>query len=320
MPVGRVREKVLYGIGRRRGKLHRYTKVRWIVAITATVAVSLLPLLGIFRFDFWSGRHTVLGDEVTVTEAAKAFAWPFLAVNIVIIIASRTIGRYLCGFVCPYGALTRLREWFRFRSKEPLPRLVGEVLMFGACVLLSAVVFTFWLRWEVFLEGSTLARSLSLAFLFSMIGGLYFLVRFLGIGFCRGWCPSGVYFALLGPDTLNGVEFAHEENCTECGACEKVCPVDLQPRDMSGGAHRGGIGFYVDGMSNFSNCLRCGDCINACEGMTDRYQKSTPLRMGWLPEGARDSRETTVETPSAEPREPTALAARETPEEGEHVA
>jgi len=299
MPVGKIREKVLYGIGRKRGKLHRYTRIRWVVAITATLAVSLLPVLGIFRFDLWSGRHTVLGEVVSLPEAAKAFAWPFLAVNILIILASRTIGRYLCGFVCPYGAMTRLREWVRFRSKEPLPRLLGELTMFVISALLGAVVFTFWVRWEVLLEGSTLARSLSLAFLFSMIGGLYFLVRFLGIGFCRGWCPSGVYFAVLGPDTVNGVEFAHEENCTECGACEKVCPVDLSPRDMSGGAHRGGIGLYSHGLSNFANCLRCGDCINACEGMTDRHEQETPLRMGWLPEGARDSKESRQESEPA---------------------
>lgn len=291
MPVGTVRDKVLYGIGKHRKKLHRYTKVRWIVAITATVAVALLPILGILRFDLWSGRHMLLGEEVDLPTAAKAFAYPFLGVNIAIIVASRTVGRYLCGYACPYGAMSRLREFIRYHSKEPLPRLLGELLMFGISLLLASIVFTFWVHWGVFLEGSTLARGLSLGFLLGMTGGLYLLVRQLGIGFCRGWCPSGVYFALLGPDTFNGIEFAHEENCTECGACEQVCPVDLKPRDMSGGKHREGIGFYVDGMSNFSNCIRCGDCVNACEGMTERYDAATPLRLGWLAEGARDSKE-----------------------------
>jgi len=305
--------------------MHRYTKVRWIVAVTSTVAVALLPVLGIFRFDLWGGHHMVLGKEVGLIEAAKAFAYPFLAVNILIIVVSRTLGRYLCGFVCPYGAMTRLREWFRFRSSEPGARFLGEFLMFAVCCLLSAIVFTFWVHWSVFLEGSSLAKGLALGFLFSMIGGLYFLVRFLGIGFCRGWCPSGVYFALLGPDTYNGIEFAHEENCTECGACEKVCPVDLLPRHMSGGEHREGIGFYVDGMSNFSNCLRCGDCINACEGMTDRFEKATPLRMGWLPEGARDSSETRAEEQHGDAQPACGSATAQQTEsqgesQGEHVA
>lgn len=293
MPVGRIRDKVLYGIGKHRGRMHRYTKVRWIVAILSTVAVALLPVLGICRFDFWGGNHVILGEVVPLPVAAKSFAYPFLAVNILIVIASRTVGRYLCGFACPYGALTRLREWLRYHSKEPGKRILTEFLMLFASLLLSAIVFTFWVDWRVFLEGSTLAKAISTTFLLGMVGGLFGLVRFLGIGFCRSWCPSGVYFAILGPDSFNGVEFAHEENCTDCGACEKACPVDLQPRDMSGGKHREGLGFYVDGMSNFANCLRCGDCVNACEGMTDRYEKETPLRLGWLPENARDSSEPT---------------------------
>jgi len=299
MPVGRVREKVLYGIGKKRGKTHRYTKIRWAVAILSTAAVAALPVFDVLRFDFWGGRHVVLGEVVSLPEAAKAFAWPFLAVNIVIILASRTIGRYLCGFACPYGAMTRLREWLRFDSKEPGRRVLAEALMFLTSLFLSAVVFSFWVDWRVFLEGGTLAKALSTVFLLGMVGGLHGLVRFLGMGFCRGWCPSGVYFAVLGPDTLNGIEFVHEENCTDCGACDKACPVDLHPREMSGGAHRGGIGFYGSGMSNFANCLRCGDCVNACEGMTDRFGKPTPLRMGWLPEGARDSQETAVAGPAA---------------------
>lgn len=319
MSIGTDREKVLYGIGKKRGRLHRYTKARWAVAVTATLAIAALPLLDILRFDFWGGRHVLLGEVVDLPTAAKAFAWPFLAVNILIIVASRTVGRYLCGYACPYGAMSRLREWIRFRSKEPLPRLLGELLMFMISATLASIVFTFWVDWRVFLEGSTLAKLLSTGFLLGMTGGLYGLVRQLGLGFCRGWCPSGVYFAVLGPETFNGIEFSHPENCTECGACETVCPVDLVPRHMSGGAHRPGIGFYVDGMSNFSNCIRCGDCINACEGMTDRFDKATPLRLGWLPEGARDSRETEVLRAEHEAAR-SAEGGVESPGEKEHVA
>ncbi|MFT7487423.1 MAG: polyferredoxin [Candidatus Paceibacteria bacterium] len=302
MPVGKTRDKVLYGIGRKRGKVHRYTWMRWVVAIVSTVVVALLPGLGILRFDLWGGQHVLMGEEVAFAVAAKAFAYPFLGVNIAIVVASRTTGRYLCGFSCPYGAITRLREWIRFRSKEPFPRLLGEVLMFALCGLLGAIVFSFWVSWDVFLEGQTMARAFSLGFLAAMVGGLYMQVRLLGIGFCRGWCPSGVYFALLGPDTVNGIEFKNPDSCTECDACDKACPVDLLPREMSGGRHRDGIGLYTDGMSNFANCLRCGDCVNVCEGMTDRYGKPTPLVMGWLPEAARNSKQPRPKLEGDEPK------------------
>ena len=291
MPVGNIREKVLYGIGKKRGSLHRYTVYRWIVGLAFTTAVTLLPVLGIFRFDLWGGHHIVLGEEVGFVEAAKAFGYPFLAVNIAIVIASRFVGRYLCGFVCPHGALSRFAEWTRYFGKHAGHRVGGEVVVFLVCMFLAGVTFTFWVDWRVFAEGSTLAKSISGGFLVGVGAGWYFLLRFLGLGFCRGWCPSGVYFAVLGPDSTNGVEFAHEENCTHCKACEKVCPVDLKPTEMSGGEHRPGRGFYSDGLSNFALCLRCGDCVNACEGMTARFSAETPLRMGWLPEDARDSTE-----------------------------
>ena len=290
MPVGNVREKVLYGIGKKRGSVHRYTIYRWVVGVAFTIGVALLPLLDILRFDLWGGHHMVLGEEVDLPTAAKAFGYPFLAVNIGIVIASKFIGRYLCGFVCPHGALSRFAEYTRYFAKKSKHRFAGEAVVFVVCLLLGAVTFNFWVDWRVFSEGSLMARSISGAFLLGVGLGWYGLLRFLGLGFCRGWCPSGVYFAVLGPDSVNGIEFAHEENCTECKACEKVCPVDLKPTEMSGGQHREGRGFYGDGLSNFALCLRCGDCVNACEGMTSRFDASTPLRMGWLPENARDSK------------------------------
>ena len=291
MPVGRLREKVLYGITRKRKKPNRFTVYRWVVGVVFTVAVALLPLTDTLRFDFWGGNHMYLGERLGLVEVAKAFAFPFLAVNIVIIVASRYIGRYLCGFVCPYGAMARFAEWFRFHSKHPSERVLGTLLLLGASALLAAITFSFWIDWRVFVEGSTLAMAVSGTILLGMTLGLFLFVRVLGLRFCREWCPSGVYFAILGHNTVNGIDFDHPENCTECGACEKVCPMDLKPKDMSGGAFREGMGFYSERLSNFSLCIRCGDCIVACEGVTKTDHGETPLRLGWLPEGHRESRE-----------------------------
>ncbi len=291
MPVGKLRQKVLYGTSRKRGMQHLYSRIRILVAIVSTLAVAALPIFDILRFDVWSGRHVLLGEQVSFSVAAKAFAYPFLGINIGILIVSKSVGRYLCGFACPYGAMTRLREWIRFRSKDPLPRLMAEVVLFTACALLGAVVFSFWVHWDVFMEGSSLARLLATVFLGSMVGGLYMLVRVLGMGFCRGWCPSGAYFALLGADSTTGIEFEHPEACIECDLCDKVCPTDLKPREMSGGAHREGIGLYAEGMSNFANCIRCGDCVTVCEVVTAKNETPVPLRMGVLPPEHRESRE-----------------------------
>ncbi len=287
MPVDDRRQKTLYGLSAARGTVHRYTIARWIVGVLFTAGIAALPFLDVLRFDFWAGRHRLLGEPATFLVVARAFAWPFLAVNVLILLVSRFLGRWLCGFVCPVGALNRLAEWFRWRHRKSRTGVVGTTLVLAVCALLGAIVFGFWVDWAVFARGSTTAKIAAGAFFAGVTLSLFALVELLGMRFCRDFCPSGVYFALLGPRTLTGIGFANPQNCTDCHACERVCPVDLEPRRMSAGEPRGSRGFYPDGLSNFANCLRCGDCVVACEETTDPVD--TPLRMGLLQREERGS-------------------------------
>lgn len=304
MPLGKQRDKILQGLTRARGHVHRYTIWRWAIAVVFTLAIAALPAFDVLRFDFWRGRHVWMGQELGLVEVAKRFAFPFLAVNILIIVASRFVGRYLCGFVCFYGALARLSEWMRFRGKTRAQRLGWWSLLLVVCFVLSSITFWFWVDPHVFLEGSTKARVLSGLFLGGMALSFFACLFWLGQAFCRDWCPSGVYFALLGHQSMNGVEFAHPETCTDCKACDTVCPVDLKPREMSGGAYREGLGFYPEATSNFALCLRCGDCVVACDDVNDaRRDGPVTLRMGWLPPDARDSVDRVAEAAGEDARE-----------------
>ena len=161
MALGALREKVVYGLGKARGTPHRYTAARWIVGVLFTVAIALLPITGVLRFDFWGGRHMWLGEQVGLVEVAKAFAFPFLAVNVLIILASRFLGRYLCGFVCPYAAIARLAEWFRWRGGRRGSWFLRRGTLLLASALLSAITFSFWIDWRVFVEGSNVAVAIS---------------------------------------------------------------------------------------------------------------------------------------------------------------
>jgi len=282
MPVGVKRIRVLLGMGDKRGTVHRYTWWRWAVAIVSTVAVALLPLTGVLRIDLWAGHHMWLGEPVGTVAAAKAFAFPFLAVNIAIIVASRFLGRWLCGFGCPIGNMNRLAEWFQWRGRKGWKRFFRTLPVLAACMLLAAITFSFWVDWRVFAEGSPRAVTAASVFLFGMGLGFFALVQGLGMRFCREYCPSGVYFALLGPETRTGIEFANPDACTDCHACENVCPVDLKPREMASAEERPGMGFYPDGMTNYANCLRCGDCVVVCEDTTGKNGTPTPLVLGLL--------------------------------------
>ncbi len=277
------RARLLRSLARKRN-LHRYDRWRIAIGLAATVGIAALPLTGTLRLDLWGGRHMVLGEELGFAEALKAFAFPFLAINVGIILLTRLAGRYLCGFACPVGNLARLGEWTqRAHGPEEHPRIRAFGLL-GLCALLAGITLSFWVDLRVFVEGSALARSISAGALFGLTGVLFLGARRLGMGFCRELCPSGIYFALLGPESKTGIEYAHPEHCTDCGVCDQVCPVDLAPRQLLEGIHEPGRGLYPEGLTSLGLCLRCGDCVRGCEGVNAKKDQELPLRLGILSE------------------------------------
>ena len=65
--------------------------------------------------------------------------------------------------------------------------------------------------------------------------------------FCRMLCPLGAMYGLLAPMALTGFRL-DRERCTDCGLCDRACPVDLDVRREIGGPE----------------CIACGDCIRQC--------------------------------------------------------
>jgi polyferredoxin len=65
--------------------------------------------------------------------------------------------------------------------------------------------------------------------------------------FCRYLCPLGVIYGLFNPVSFYRFRI-DEQKCTKCGICQSTCklsiPVYLKP--------------------NSTECIRCGDCIEAC--------------------------------------------------------
>lgn len=278
------RQRVLGSQAAARPRSHRYTVWRWAAALVCTLLVALLPLTGLLRFDLWGGRHLVGGEEHDLVSAARAFAFPFLAINVVILLVTRFLGRYLCGFGCPVGALARAGDWLRYRTGRATGTRAARLGLAAACLLLSAVCFSFWVDWRVFAAGSPAARGVAAAALLGVAAALYLGALRLGLRFCRDYCPSGVYFGLLGHDSRAGVELAHPEACIGCDACDKACPMDLPPRELlDGAATVPGRGIYPDGLTRLATCIRCGDCVQVCEGVTRRLGEETPLQLGLLP-------------------------------------
>ncbi|MFT7679686.1 MAG: polyferredoxin [Planctomycetota bacterium] len=290
MGLGNKRMRALYGILHKVEGVHRYTRWRWAVGLVGTLGVALMAVTKTLRFDLWGGEHYYRGEQVPFLDAARMFAYWFLGVNIVIILASRLVGRYLCGFACPVGSLARLGEWANFAERKAAHRILAPLVILFSSFVLSAITFSFWVNWRVFQDGSPSAMGSSGGVILGMTLGLHVVISRIGLGFCRNWCPSGVYFAVLGQETSSGITF-HEDECTDCGVCTVVCPMDLDPKEMSGGKYRDERGLYGSHMSNFALCIRCGDCVVGCEEVGTAKQITTALTLGTLAPDQRESRD-----------------------------
>lgn len=179
------------------------------------------------------------------------------------------VGRFPCGWLCPFGLIQELLY------KIPGPKLrIPRALYYLKYVVLALTVFilpffvldafgygqSWFCKWIC--PAGTMEAGLPLvaanAMVRNQVGWLFVWKVSLSVAlvgwaivsmrpFCRTVCPLG---ALLG--LFNKVSFFRlkidESTCIDCGRCREVCPVDLE----------------VTRRPNSPECIRCLKCIKAC--------------------------------------------------------
>lgn len=173
-------------------------------------------------------------------------------------------GRLICGWICPFGLVQDLLHKIKtpkFRLPRParyLPwlALLGLVILFP--LLFESPGFCRFVCPAGSLQGGVPFGIFS-SQVRSLIGKLYFfkisLLIFFLVGsvfvfrlFCRTACPLGLIYGFFNRFALFGLSF-DRLRCTDCGLCEKACPVDLSPQ----------AGDYLAGA-----CIRCLNCRDVC--------------------------------------------------------
>ena len=180
-----------------------------------------------------------------------------------------TLGRFVCGFLCPFGLIQELIHKVPSTKIKP-HRIYGYLkyvvlAVFVVALPLLAVNFM-GLGQPAFCQyicpAGTLSAGLPLLLanpkLRSVIGGLFslksailaltilgsvFIYRF----FCRMLCPLGAIYSLFNRISLYQLQF-NEKKCVHCGACAKACRMDIDPSEQPAALE----------------CIRCGDCVKSC--------------------------------------------------------
>lgn len=173
-----------------------------------------------------------------------------------------SLGRFWCGWACPFGTLQDLILRIRRRNDVvKLPRIPWAKFLVLGIVLLLAWVVTDVLFCKVCPAGSLFAaiphRFVSSElpfghfFYIHLITLAISLVAFFLIGrfWCRYLCPLGAIFGAFNPVSILKVRVDFDK-CTGCGQCLKVCPVGIEE---------------MEEIENSTDCIRCGKCIEACK-------------------------------------------------------
>jgi ferredoxin-type protein NapH len=252
-----------------------------IAVITASLVILLaVPFLGIVRIDLWRGHHVLLRRDVDVIAALQGFVVVLAVLYGVTFLTNMIVGRFFCGWGCPVGYVSRLGEDVTRRSDRKR-RLLAHLAGAGFVATFVAAIMLWWVDPRALVEGSWVARSVIAAVFAVLWTGGFLHAFWWRFGFCLHACPIGLYYRVVTSRAPIGIVFTDKPSrCIECGACEKVCPVALDPKNLGvvapGSPEDGSAPAYGD-----AECLRCGDCVDACRMIFARNPEAVPpLRFG----------------------------------------
>lgn len=203
---------------------------------------------------------------------ARDLQVPFAVLGFFFVFGS-LLGRFVCGWLCPFGLVQDLLHKIPlFKKRKQLPG--HPILKYGKYVMLvglvfigSAFLFTGFAKVPAFCKficpSGTLFGAIPLVganeSLQSQTGGLFywkmavlFAIIFLSVKiyrpFCQYLCPLGAIYGWFNRFSLVQIHW-QQEGCTSCMACQRACPVNLKPEQVSVSAE----------------CIRCGKCVDACK-------------------------------------------------------
>lgn len=196
---------------------------------------------------------------------------PFAVLGFFFIFGS-ILGRFVCGWLCPFGLVQDLLHkipLFRKRKQLPFHSLLKQgkyLTLFGLVIIGSIFLFSGFAKIPAFCKylcpSGTFFGALPLLAanksLQSQVGGLFWwklgiliFILLLSIKiyrpFCQYLCPLGAIYGWFNKFSLVQIHW-NKDTCISCMACSKACPANLAPEQIS----------------ISPECIKCGQCVTAC--------------------------------------------------------
>lgn len=217
--------------------------------------------------------------------AASASRPAFYIVG-VLLLFGLLLGRVICGWACPMGlvqellhkiptpkikknAITRALSWLKYAlflilvlavplyyafRRIPVPGFCKFICPAGTLEGAIALLLHPENQGKLGLLGILFTRKFLILVLIAL--ACIFLYR----AFCRFICPLGALYGLMNRLALVGVKL-NRDACTDCGACLRVCPMDIQ-------------------RVGDRECICCGKCVSVCPSSVIQFQAGKKTLFG----------------------------------------
>jgi len=260
-------------------------QVMRVLVITLSQMILLaVPLTGLVRVDLWAGHHLLMFEPVDLITGLKGFVVAVAVLWGVTFLSNVIVGRFFCGWGCPVGYVSRLGEDVDLGKRKRLRWVLHNLSGAAFVATFVGAIMLWWVDPMVMIEGSLTAKSVTASVFVALWTGGFLHAFIWRFGFCRVACPIGLYYRFVTSSTPIGIVFSNKPSpCIECGACEKICPVDIDPKNLGATIHIPGTSEGDSGEERYGDaeCIRCGDCVEACRMIFKAHPEETPpLRFG----------------------------------------
>lgn len=183
-----------------------------------------------------------------------------------------TMGRFICGWLCPFGLLQELLNKIpspKFKIHKEFKKLtyLKYLILFIFVILLPMFYMNFMKMGtptfcKYICPAGTLEAGIPLILLNtslrSIVGFLFtwkltFLIITIILSiiifrpFCKFICPLGAIYSIFNPISIYSLKI-DKHKCINCHICTKICKMDVD----------------VSKNPNSPECIRCGECIKKC--------------------------------------------------------
>lgn len=203
---------------------------------------------------------------------SKDYRFSFYVIGFLMIVGSLA-GRFVCGWLCPFGLVQDLLYKIPFVRKiksVPFDRYLRglKYIVLVVLVILLPMLITgysgYGSPWfcKVLCPSGTLLGGIPLisanpslrnviGFLFGWKMAILILILIASMmiyrPFCKYLCPLGAIYGLFNRFSLYRYEI-DESKCNKCGLCHQKCDMNIKVYDKP----------------NSAECIRCGKCISTC--------------------------------------------------------